>query len=107
MTNKLFRRDLLQNATGLFALTILGVGACNKEPPALSCADTSGLASADLALRTSPAVAYVDSSTQPGKTCSACLQFNTAGPRSCGTCKVLKGPINPGGYCNLFVAKPA
>jgi len=107
MRDKLHRRDLLQNATGILALSILGVGACSRAPAAPSCADTSGLAPADLALRTAPAVGYVESSTQPGKACSTCQQFNAAAPGSCGSCKVLKGPINPGGYCNLFGAKPA
>jgi hypothetical protein len=69
------------------------------------CIDTSGLSAADAQVRV--ALAYVDSSTEPGKMCSSCQQFvapPTAG--TCGTCKVLKGNVSPFGYCKSFVAKP-
>jgi CheY-like chemotaxis protein len=54
-----------------------------------------------------PALLYVDNSTEPGKSCSRCQQFLPAAPGACGACKVVKGPINPDGYCKSFVAKPA
>jgi hypothetical protein len=108
MTDKLSRRDLLQQgaALGALALGAAAVGACNKSAPALACTDTAGLAPTDVQIRTT--LAYVDASTEPGKTCANCQQFvapPTAG--ACGTCKVLKGPINPAGNCKSFVAKPA
>jgi hypothetical protein len=108
MDEKVSRRFLLQQsaavgafiATGAFAAT-----ACNK-PAALSCSDTSALAPADLQVRTS--LVYVEVSTEAGKTCSNCQQFIPApAAGSCGTCKVVKGPINPGGNCKSYVAKPA
>jgi hypothetical protein len=52
-------------------------------------------------------LAYVDNSVEPGKSCTRCQQFIPAAPDACGTCKVVKGPINPSGYCKSFVAKPA
>ena len=106
MDDKLSRRDLLQNAAALSAFAVLGAAACSKTPAALSCTDTTGLAPADLALRTSPAVNYADLSAEPGKSCTTCQQFLPAAPSTCGTCKVLKGPINPKGYCKLYAAKP-
>jgi hypothetical protein len=106
MQDKLSRRELLNHSAALSALAVFGAAACSKSPAKVSCLDTSALSPADVSVRT--ALAYVDVSTEPGKTCSGCQQFvppATAG--TCGTCKVLKGPINPTGNCKSFVAKPA
>jgi len=107
MQDKLSRRELLSNASALGALAVFGATACSKSGPAkLSCADTSSMAPADVSVRT--ALAYVDVSTEPGKSCNSCQQFVAAAAAgTCGTCKVVKGPINPTGYCKSFVAKPA
>jgi len=105
MDDKLSRRDVLQNAATLSLLTVV-VAACGKsEPKALSCSDTTSLSSADAQVRTS--LAYVDLSTDPAKTCLVCQQFLPGPPSACGSCKVLKGPINPKGNCKSFLAKPA
>jgi hypothetical protein len=105
MVDKLSRRDVLQQSAALGAFVALGITACNK-PAALTCVDTTGLSAADAQVRTS--LAYVDRSTEVGKTCSVCQQFvPAAAAGSCGTCKVVKGPINPAGNCKSFVAKPA
>lgn len=106
MDDKLSRREVLQRSAGLGALVVLGsAAACHKAPAALACTDTTGLAAADIQVRTS--LGYEDVSTQPGKSCSVCLQFIPGAPNACGTCKVVKGPINPNGYCKSFAAKPA
>jgi FtsP/CotA-like multicopper oxidase with cupredoxin domain len=103
MDDKLSRRDVLQQSAALGALVVLGAAACNK-PAALTCTDTTGLSATDLQVRTS--LAYVDASTEPGKTCANCQQFVApAAAGTCGSCKVLKGPINPSGYCKSYVAK--
>lgn len=105
MQDKLSRRHLLQNAAALGSLALFGATACSKSQPAAAvCTDTTGLAAADVAIRSS--LAYVDVSMEPGKSCLTCQQFiapPTAG--TCGTCKVLKGPINATGYCKSFVPK--
>jgi hypothetical protein len=78
--------------------------ACKGKP---SCTDVSGLSSDDINARNNTA-AYVDATPDPAKKCSNCVQFVAAGdPKACGSCKVVKGPINPEGYCRLWVAKPA
>jgi hypothetical protein len=51
-------------------------------------------------------LSYLDVSIEPGKSCAACQQFVAGAPGACGTCKVLKGTINPAGYCKSFLAKP-
>jgi hypothetical protein len=108
MDDKFSRRAMLQRGAAFGVLAAFSAAACGKERHALSCADTSGLAPEELALRTSPAVAYADGAVDPGKPCDRCQHFIPAAvPNACGTCKVVKGPINPKGGCKLFVAKPA
>lgn len=106
MDDKLSRRAVLQKSAALGALAVFGPSACSKQPASLACTDTTGLSPTDLTVRTS--LAYVDDSVEPGKSCNGCQQFipDPAG-NACGTCKVVKGPINPKGYCKSFVAKPA
>jgi hypothetical protein len=110
MNDKLSRR-----AFGRFVVGA-GVGvaggallvACGKsEPatPALSCTDTSSLDEAGVTTRIDNE--YVDHTPIKDKPCSACAQYEPAPAGSCGGCKVVKGPINPDGYCKVWVAKPA
>jgi hypothetical protein len=107
MNDKLSRRELLNNAATLSALAVFGAtAACGKKAAPLACTDTSALSPADLSVRT--ALAYSDASTEAGKSCQICVQFiPPATPGTCGSCKVLKGPINPAGNCKSFAAKPA
>jgi hypothetical protein len=105
VTSKLSRRVVLQQSAALGALAVFG-SACSKgAAPAPICTDTTGLATADVQLRTT--LGYVDVSTTPGKNCLGCAQFVAGAPNACGTCKILKGPVSPGGYCKSFTAKPA
>jgi hypothetical protein len=103
MSDRLSRRDLLQQTAAMGALAAFGATACKEKTPPLACTDTSALSPADLQIRT--VLAYVDTSMEPGKTCSGCQQFLPAATNACGACKVVKGPINPGGNCKSFVAK--
>jgi hypothetical protein len=97
------RRNLLLQTVALGALA-LGVPGCKRQPAVLVCTDTTGLSPTDYNVRV--ALAYVDVSTTPGKTCSVCQQFLPGVvPNSCGACKVVKGPINPTGNCKSFLAK--
>ena len=107
MDDKLSRRDVLRRSAAFGALALVGAGpvGCSKSKPALACTDTSALSPTDVTIRTS--LGYVDTSTEPGKMCSACLQFLPGTPDACGACKIVKGPINPGGYCKSFSPKPA
>jgi hypothetical protein len=104
--DRVSRRDVLRRTAGFAALAVAGSSvACSKpKPPPLSCTDTSALSPTDVTIRNS--LAYVDVSTEPGKSCAGCLQFLPASPDACGACKVVKGPINPSGYCKSFSPKP-
>jgi hypothetical protein len=106
MPDKVSRRDVLRQSAVFGVVAAFGAVACGKEKhAALSCTDTSSLSSADVQLRT--VLAYADISTEPGKSCALCLQFIPAPTAdACGTCKIVKGPINPKGNCKSFVAKP-
>ena len=84
------------------------VAACGKKesagPKSLACNDTSSLAPADAQMRTT--LGYVDATTQAGKECSGCQLYKAAPAEGqCGGCNVLKGSINPKGYCNSWTAK--
>ena len=106
MDNKLSRRQALQQG-GFGALAFLGAAACGKSTPkVLMCTDTTGLSATDIQIRET-VLAYVEASTTPGKNCSNCQQFIASMPGACGTCKIVKGPINPGGNCKSFLAKAA
>ena len=39
------------------------------------------------------------------KDCANCVQYVEAAPNTCGGCKLVKGPINPKGYCLSWAAK--
>lgn len=105
MAQKFERREALRRLA--LILPAIGAGsllvACSKKA---NCSDDSALSADDKRIR-EEAAKYVDQTMEATKRCSGCLQFVAAEPGQCGGCKVVKGPINPDGYCNLFVAKPS
>jgi hypothetical protein len=107
MNSKLSRREALSKTAALAWMAAVPAIGCGKEKPkALMCTDTTGLTPADLQIRET-VLAYVDVSAIPGKNCANCQQFIPGPPNACGTCKILKGPINPTGNCKSYLAKPA
>jgi hypothetical protein len=96
------RREMLKSTLGFVALVpTWALIACKGK---LACDDTTGLAPADLKQREDQN--YLDTSADPTKVCDNCAQ-NQPAPKAdtCGTCKVLKGPVNPKGSCKLWAAK--
>ena|SRR6187402_3525662 len=81
----------------------LAFGGCSRS---LQCSDLSGLSPEDVKLRSETA-GYVELSPDVTKRCDACLQFTAGAPDACGSCKLVKGPINPVGTCKLFAPKKA
>jgi len=102
MSKELPRREALRHLAVFSAAVILPASllACSKKT---SCLDVTGLSSDEITQRNTTA-AYVDESPDVSKYCDHCVQF-VAG-QGCGSCKIVKGPINPQGSCKLFVAKP-
>lgn len=75
-----------------------------KAPPD-PCTNVSGLTETELKTRKN--LQYVGQSPFTGKYCGNCNFFIEAkgGKGPCGTCQVVKGPINPMGHCTAWVAK--
>jgi hypothetical protein len=112
--NKINRKDFFKRAA------ILGVSAVslpaflescsgnnkNASPANDPCSDTSSLTPDQL--QTRKTFQYTGHSPHTDKYCSLCNFFiKPQGNAHCGTCQVVKGPINPGGYCNSFIKKEA
>jgi len=97
------RRAALVRVVGLPLAAVVGaeLSGCARGP---KCDDTSGLSADDARTRTEIA-AYVEQAPDPTKRCALCIQFVPGGKDACGSCKVVKGPINPNGYCKLFQPK--
>ncbi len=102
------RRDLLKKSAALGALAF-GAGvavACDHKPKEPHCSDVSALTPDEATARTT--LEYVEKSPDPQKYCDNCQQFVVpAEGKACGTCKVVKGPINPKGHCKSWLAKGA
>lgn len=77
------------------------LSACGGSGP--TCTDTSGLSQAELATRTTSE--YVEASPDASKRCNNCNFYRGPQEGACGTCTVLKGPINPAGHCKLWAVK--
>lgn len=85
----------------LVVLPVLPAVACSSAP---TCNDVTGLNADESNVRTK--AAYLEKSPDPAKRCDACAHYIAAPEGSaCGTCRVIKGPIAPGGTSSLFVAK--
>ena len=71
-----------------------------------NCMDTSGLAEADVTMRTT--LEYTDTSPVPDKNCDNCVLYVAPVEGSnCGTCQTVKGPVHPLGYCTIWAAQTA
>jgi hypothetical protein len=109
MDSKMNRREMVMRSLffgaataalgrGVFSTGLLGCG--GGEP---NCNDTAGLSPEDVATRTSNQ--YVERTMDAAKKCSGCNFYQGPAAGACGQCTVVKGPINPGGYCRLWVPK--
>ena len=70
---------------------------------ALACTDTTGLTPDEVNMRTN--LGYVEKGSDPAKQCTKCNFFKAGAPDACGSCTLIKGPINPSGNCKSFVVK--
>ena len=103
MSNRLARRDVFRPfaALSLAVIAPAALAACSKS---VTCSEAPGLSPDELKAREETAQ-YQDQSMDATKHCSQCSLFVAPTQAGCGACKVLKGPINPNGYCKLYVAK--
>lgn len=102
MADLIARREALRHLLVLSAAAAAPAFllACSKKP---SCSDVTGLSPDDVTARGTNT--YTDTAPDASKKCSLCAQYQPAAANSCGTCKVIKGPISPEGWCKLYVAK--
>lgn len=97
----LSRRELLFGASGISVFAALS--ACSKEKP-FACASVDGLTIDEILPRNK--LAYSDVAADPKKTCSTCQQFVPSQTgNGCGSCKIIKGTVHPGGSCKSYAAK--
>lgn len=95
------RRSLLVLIPGALGAS-LAAGCKEKEPD--SCVDASTLAPTEAKVRTT--LNYQDRSPDPEKVCSQCVQYlEPPEAGSCGSCKIMKGPVHPRGTCNVFTRR--
>ncbi len=110
------RREFLIRAAAASA-GLAVVGRCGPDGPSLEeietraktyegeldCTETKGLWPVEVETRTSNE--YVDRSTTPGEYCFRCTNYvapEEAG--TCASCRTVKGPIHPLGWCKAFTA---
>ena len=68
------------------------------------CNDLGGLSQADI--QTREQFEYVATTPDKNKTCFNCAHFHPpVQGKVCGTCELVKGPINANGYCNQWFIK--
>jgi hypothetical protein len=102
------RRDAAKRMLMVLGAAAVGpsvLAACGGEEggDVLNCTDISGLSPAEITTRQSQA--YSDISPHADKHCNNCNFFTAGQANACGSCTVIKGPIHPEGYCNLWAAK--
>jgi hypothetical protein len=111
--NKITRKSFLRNVSILGATTfgasalISACGRSEPEPDAATaaddpCGDTSGLSEADLNMRRN--LQYVHETPYPEQRCDNCQLWLEPESGPCGGCALFRGPVNPAGWCNSWVA---
>ena len=105
MSAMIERRQALRTLVVLAAAPFVPAAllACSSKE---SCLDVTGLTPDEVRTRNETAK-YVEQTMDATKRCSTCTQYIPAAPNKCGGCKVVKGPVNPDGNCNLYAPKPA
>jgi hypothetical protein len=77
-------------------------GGMEKEAASADpCTDLSGLSDQEKQTRTQ--FQYVGETPNPDKHCANCALYQKPeGDSKCGGCTLVKGPINPNGYCTAW-----
>ena len=75
-----------------------------KLGASLECSDVSSLQPAEASTRVDNT--YRQHTDRDDQFCLACLNYvPPAAETSCGTCKTVRGPINPDGWCKQWTAE--
>ena len=114
MSSTISRRDFVRIAvvSGAALATACGGGAdvaalreeARRQGANLDCSDISGLFEAEARTRTENQ--YRQHTEKADQFCLNCLNFvPPKGPGTCATCRTVRGPINPDGWCKQWTAK--
>lgn len=112
MKEKISRQEFIKNSFyAIFSFSGLtffnSCGEKKEELPVYDdpCNDLTNISDADKATRKS--FDYVGNSPDPAKVCINCTHFKpSTDGTACGTCELVKGPINPNGYCSQWFTAP-
>jgi hypothetical protein len=91
------RRTILLTLSQVSLASALATAARGAE----LCADPKTMDSGQQSLRTT--LHYSEQSAEQAKTCSVCGFFQA--DKTCGTCMIFNGPVNPKGHCDSWSAK--
>jgi len=81
-----------------------GMESQSQAAAAQPCSDLSGLTDQEKQTRTQ--FQYVHETTKPDQHCQNCALFQAPeGDSPCGSCTLVKGPINPNGWCTAWSPK--
>lgn len=75
------------------------IGACGGARE-FSCDDARQVSAPERERRA--AQQYAERTPRPGETCAGCTQYQGPASGSCGTCKLLPGPVHPEGWCRVY-----
>ena len=114
-SRRVFLRNLagLGGGVGALWLASCGPGGPTAEEiavmaeaydPNLDCSSTIGLFPAEIKARTDNE--YMERSPKETEVCFICINYEPPKqPGNCATCRTVKGPINPLGWCNAWTAR--
>lgn len=104
MSEKRISRRVTLGVLATTPLWVSALSACGKKTEPDSCTDVSALSDAEKTGRT--ALQYTDKSPDSARVCTLCTYFQPASdPAQCASCKLIKGPVHPKGFCSGFAAK--
>ena len=80
----------------------LGLAACRKAAH-FTCTEAPGLDAEQAAARVT--LGYSDLAADEARSCLSCNHYTVAAEGSCGSCRLVRGPIHPAGTCRVWVAR--
>jgi hypothetical protein len=90
------RATLRLSLTGALVAALTG---CQKRQSGV-CSDPNRLSDSENSLRAS--LHYTEQSPRSDQMCRSCGFFDAPAGNACGTCKLLKGAVNPMGHCDSW-----
>ena len=106
VTNKIIRTRRKFVRASLALITVFGFGgfiySCRdpKKGSTDPCRDLSELS--DLDLSTRQQLGYIEQSSFSDRNCLNCNLYLKSDTLPCGSCLVIKGPIEDAGYCSVW-----